>query len=209
VKTALGGSLSSQRRFQWAPGILKLRGSSHAQHGFGEKSEETRMNREDILTLYDYNAWANARTLGAAEPLTSEAFLRDLGNSFPSVRDTLAHILGAEWIWLRRWHGESPSHGLPATEFPTPASLQGRFAAIERERHAFLEGVPDDRLAQPFSYRDMAGNGHTLLLVHSLQHVVNHGTYHRGQITTMLRQLGAKPVSTDMSRFYLDRGLGA
>lgn len=163
------------------------------------------MNRQDIHTLFDYNAWANERILGAVEPLTQEQFLRDLRNSFPSIRDTLAHILGAEWVWLRRWHGESPAKGLPATEFPTVASLRHRFAAVEEERRAFLGGVSEGRLAQPFTYKDFAGNQHALPLVHSLQHLVNHGTYHRGQVTTLLRQLGATPVSTDMSRFYLDR----
>lgn len=166
------------------------------------------MNRQDILTLFDYNAWANARTLGAVEALTAEQFLRDLGNSFPSVRDTLAHILGAEWIWLCRWRGESPSSGLAADDFPTVASLRDRLAALDRERRLFLDELSEERLAQPFSYRDLAGNAHSLRLVESLQHVVNHGTYHRGQITTMLRQLGATPVSTDMSRFYLDRAAG-
>lgn len=166
------------------------------------------MNLGDILTLYDYNAWANTRTLGAAEALASEPFTRDLGNSFPSVRDTLAHVLGAEWVWLRRWHGESPSRGLPASEFSTVASLKDRFAAIERERRAFLETMSEERLTQPLSYRDFAGNAHSLRVVDSLQHVVNHGTYHRGQVTTMLRQLGAKPVSTDLSRFHLERGAG-
>ncbi len=166
------------------------------------------MNRQDIFTLYDYNAWANARILGTVEALTPEAFLRDLRNSFPSVRDTLAHILGAEWIWLRRWQGESPSQVLPAADFPTLASLKDRYAALEKERRVFLEGLSEERLLQPFSYRDLAGNAHSLRLVESLQHLVNHGTYHRGQITTMLRQLGAKPVSTDMSRFYLDRASG-
>ncbi|MBI4572191.1 MAG: damage-inducible protein DinB [candidate division NC10 bacterium] len=167
------------------------------------------MDRKDILTLYEYNAWANERALGAAGTLSPEQFLRDLGSSFPSVRDTLAHIVGAEWIWLCRWQGESPSKGLPAADFPTVASLKDRFAALDRERRAFLDTVSEGGLARPFSYRDMAGNAHSLRLVDSLQHLVNHGTYHRGQITTMLRQLGAKPVSTDMSRFYLDRGLGA
>lgn len=166
------------------------------------------MNKQDILTLYDYNAWANARVLGTVEALTPEAFLRDLQNSFPSVRDTLAHILGAEWVWLRRWHGESPSKLLVGTEFPTLASLKERFAAIEQERRVFLEGLSEERLVQPFQYRDTVGNAYSLPLVHSLQHVANHGTYHRGQITTMLRQLGVKPVSTDMSRFYLDRASG-
>jgi len=166
------------------------------------------MNRQDILTLYDYNAWANARVLGTVEPLTAEAFLRDLKNSFPSVRDTLAHILAAEWIWLRRWHGESPSKLLAAADFPTLAGLKDRYAAVEKERRVFLGGLSEDRLDRPFQYRDTAGNVYALPLVHSLQHVVNHGTYHRGQITTMLRQLGGKPVSTDMSRFYLDRAGG-
>ena len=94
------------------------------------------MTRQDLFTLYDYNAWANARSLGAAEPLTPEQFLRDLGSSFPSVRDTLAHVLAAEWIWLRRWLGESPSGLLPAAEFPSVRSLRDRSAAIERERRA-------------------------------------------------------------------------
>ena len=166
------------------------------------------MNRQDIVTLYDYNAWANARILRAVEPLTPETFMRDLKNSFPSVRDTLAHILGAEWIWLRRWHGESPSQILPAADFPSLASLKDRYAAVEKERRVFLDDLSEVRLSQPLHYNDMAGKAHVLLLVHSLQHVVNHGTYHRGQITTMLRQLGATPVSTDMARFYLDRVAG-
>ncbi len=163
------------------------------------------MNGADIRTLYDYNAWANARTLGAAEPLSADQLCRDLKNSFPSVRDTLAHILGAEWIWMRRWVGETPSALLQASDFPTLQSLRERFAAVERERRSFLEGLTEDRLQAPFSYRDTAGKSHSLRLVHSLQHVVNHGSYHRGQITTLLRQLGAAPVSTDMSRFYLEQ----
>jgi uncharacterized damage-inducible protein DinB len=166
------------------------------------------MNRQDIVTLYDYNAWANARVLRAVEPLAPDAFLRDLKNSFPSVRDTLVHILGAEWIWLRRWHGESPSQILAAADFPTLGSLKERYAVVEKERRAFLEGLSEERLAEPFHYKDIAGKTHTLLRVQSLQHVVNHGTYHRGQVTTMLRQLGTTPVSTDMSRFYLDRADG-
>lgn len=167
------------------------------------------MNRQDILTLLEYTAWANGRVLEAAAALSPEALLRDMGNSFPSVRDTLAHMLGAEWIWLRRWQGESPTTFAWAGELTTLPRLKDRFAAVDRERRAFVEALPEARMAQPFSYRDMAGNSHSLLLVQSLQHIVNHGTYHRGQVTTLLRQLGAKPVSTDLSRFYLERAAGA
>jgi uncharacterized damage-inducible protein DinB len=166
------------------------------------------MNREDILALYDYNAWANGRTLGAVDPLTPEQFLKDLGNSFPSVRETLVHIAGAEWAWLRRWQGESPTALIPVVDFPTLASVKDRFAAIQRERQTFLASLTEERLAQPFDYKDLAGNAYRLPLVQSMQHVVNHGTYHRGQVTTMLRQLGARPVPTDMSRYYLDKAAG-
>jgi uncharacterized damage-inducible protein DinB len=163
------------------------------------------MTRQDLFTLYEYNAWANARMLDAAESLSAEQFTRDLGNSFPSVRDTLAHILGAEWVWLRRWHGESPSKGLPAADFPTVASLRDRFGAVEKERRSLLETVSEEGLNRVLSYRDFAGHARKLPLVVTLQHVVNHGTYHRGQVTTLLRQLGATPVSTDLSRFHLER----
>ncbi len=164
------------------------------------------MTLDDIRTPYTYNGWANQRVLGAAEALAPDQFLRDLGNSFPSVRDTLAHILGAEWVWLRRWLGESPSALLSAADFPHLGGLRDRFASLEKERQAFLEGLGEDGLNGPLHYRDLAGKPLTLRLVHSLQHVVNHGTYHRGQVTTLLRQLGAKPVSTDLSRFHLERG---
>jgi uncharacterized damage-inducible protein DinB len=166
------------------------------------------MTVQDIVTLYEYNRWANGRTLEAAEKLDPTAFVRDLKNSFPSVRDTLAHIFGAEWIWLRRWKGESPAKLIVATEFPTVASLRERFTAVDGERQAFIAGLSEERLQRPFDYKDLAGNPLRLPFVQSMQHVVNHGTYHRGQVTTMLRQLGATPIGIDMSRFYLERAAG-
>ncbi len=162
------------------------------------------MTLQDVSTLYAYNRWANARALQAAEALDAEALVKDLKSSFPSVRDTLAHILGAEWIWLSRWKGESPAALIGATDFPTVASLRERFQAVDAERAAYLASLSEERLQQPFDYRDLAGKPWRLRLAQSLQHVVNHGTYHRGQVTVMLRQLGAKPVAMDMSRYFLD-----
>jgi uncharacterized damage-inducible protein DinB len=162
------------------------------------------MDKKDVLTLFEFNRWANGRTLDAVEKLDGEAFVRDLRNSFPSVRDTLTHIMNAEWAWLKRWKGESPSAWAAPAEFPTVASLRKRFGEIDCEREGFLRGISDALLTQPFSYKDMQGKPHSLPMIATMQHVANHGTYHRGQITTMLRQLGATPVSTDLSRFYLE-----
>jgi uncharacterized damage-inducible protein DinB len=66
------------------------------------------MTREDIQLLFEYDRRANNRVLQAATALTAEAFIRDLGGSFCSVRDTLVHIIGGEWIWLAYWR--TPPH---------------------------------------------------------------------------------------------------
>jgi uncharacterized damage-inducible protein DinB len=166
------------------------------------------MDRQDILTIFEYAIWAHNRTLDAVSALSAEQFTQNIQSSFPCVRDTLAHILAAEWAWLKRWRGESPANRPTGADFPTVASLRERFAAVDAERRAFIAGLPDEKLAGTFDYRDPAGNPARLPYLASMQHVVNHGTYHRGQITTMLRQLGATPVSTDLSRFFLERNAG-
>ncbi len=167
------------------------------------------MDKNDVLTLFEYNRWANGRALDAVEKLDGGAFVKDLKNSFPSIRDTLTHIMNAEWAWLRRWKGEAPSAWASPADFPTVASLRKRFGEIDCEREGFLRGLPEQQFTQPFSYKDMQGNTHRLPMIQTMQHLANHGTYHRGQITTMLRQLGAAPVSTDLNRFYLEKAEAA
>ena len=91
------------------------------------------MNAEDFQLLYDYNSWANRRTLEACAALSTEQFTRDLGSSFRSVRDTLAHIFLVEHLWLERWHGRSPSAYPPSTDFPDLAAVRTRWMEIERD----------------------------------------------------------------------------
>jgi len=163
------------------------------------------MDLNSVRALYDYNRWANVRVLEAARALNQEQFTRDLRSSFPSVRDTLAHILGAEWIWLERWKGISPKSLLKAADFPDIASLQARWDEVEGERANFIRALTPERLGAVISYVNTSGQTFAYELWKMLAHVVNHSTYHRGQITTMLRQVGAKPVSTDLLLFHDDK----
>jgi uncharacterized damage-inducible protein DinB len=164
---------------------------------------------EDTRTLFAYDSWANRRMLDACAALTPEQFVRDLGSSFRSVRDTMEHILGAQWIWLERFHGRSPA-SLPNGEpFPDVASLRARWTQFESELLSYVNGLSATDLERRFDYKDMKGNSHSNLLWQTLQHLANHGTYHRGQVTTMFRQLGAKPVGTDMIGFYRERSAQA
>lgn len=160
---------------------------------------------EDLRTLFAYDAWANRRMLEACGALSPEQFTRDLGSSFRSVRDTLAHIMGAQWIWLERFRGRSPAALPDGEQYIDLATLRARWAQFESELLSYINGLSAADLERSFDYRDLKGNSYTNVLWQTLQHLANHGTYHRGQVTTMFRQLGAKPIGTDMIGFYRER----
>jgi uncharacterized damage-inducible protein DinB len=164
------------------------------------------MNAQDIRLLYGYNRWANALVLDAASALAPEQFTKDLASSHRSVRDTLAHVLAAEWIWLMRWKGSSPKALLDPAAFPDMASLKARWAEFEREQAEFVEAVSDESLGEVIAYVNTRGEEWRYPLWQMMQHVVNHSTYHRGQAATLLRQLGAAPVTTDFLVFF-DEGI--
>jgi uncharacterized damage-inducible protein DinB len=164
------------------------------------------MTYDDLRLLIDYNYWARDRVLDAVATITPEQFIRPMGNSFKSVRDTVAHICAAERIWITRLKGENPQG------FQKPDRLRDVDAA--RKEWAELEGEMRDQLARlgpesaelTIEYQDLRGNDQSDVLWQMLQHLVNHGTYHRGQITTMLRQLdAAPPKSMDLIAFYRER----
>lgn len=158
-----------------------------------------------IRDLYRYNTWATARTLDAAGTLSPDAFVKDLGNSFPSVRDTIVHIIGAEWVWLQRWLGTSPA-SLPAGwELPTIDAVKARWTEVERDQADYLRTLTDERLEAEHPYTNFKGEAYRLRLWQQLTHLVNHSSYHRGQVTTMLRQLGAEAVSTDLIRYCIEQ----
>jgi uncharacterized damage-inducible protein DinB len=185
------------------------------------------MNLADIRTLYAYNRWANDRMFGALAKLSEQQFTESVHSSFPSIRDTVFHIVAAEWLWLKRWQGRSPRSTLPdpdlapATwstlslggapgikELATPPALKSFADSIDQERRNFLRGLSEDALQAPLQFNDMAGTPYAEPLVQLMQHLVNHGTYHRGQVTTMLRQLGVEPVALDMLYFFRESGEG-
>jgi len=163
------------------------------------------MNHRHLTALLDYHYWAQARVFDAVAALTPEQFTQDLGNSFPSVRDTLAHIHFAECLWYARWQGE-PLPAPSTTGFPDLLSIRQASRAHETRMRALLEVMGQDGIneRQDDTSR-LDGKDHSSFYWQMFQHVVNHGTYHRGQLTMMLRRLGATPVATDLMVFYWER----
>jgi len=164
------------------------------------------MTHADLTALLDFHYWARDRVLDAVSPLTPEQYTRNLGNSFASVRDTLVHSYSAEWAWYQRWRGVSPTAHLNPADYPDVQSLRVAWSEHEVRMRAFLAGLTDETVTTSLAYQSFTGVNATSQLWEMIQHVVNHATYHRGQVTTMLRQLGAAPVtSTDLIVFYRER----
>jgi uncharacterized damage-inducible protein DinB len=165
------------------------------------------MNLQDLRTLLDYHYWARDRLLEAIAPLTADQLNRDLGSSFPSIRQTVVHIYAAEWAWYSRWQGSSPTALLPDERFPDVAAIRSAWLELEEKMRAFLDGLGEDGVARVFDYKLLNQQPGSSPLWQMLQHVVNHASYHRGQVTTMLRQISAQPgKSMDAIAFYRTRG---
>lgn len=163
------------------------------------------MNVDDFRQLYAYNAFANGRTVNDCRALDRARFDEPRGGSFGSIRDTLAHIAWAEWLWLERWQHRSPKQA----SLPNASTLEAIEQIVDdvaRGQRSFIENLRDAALAERISYQNIKGETWTYSLAHMMQHVVNHSTYHRGQIVTLLRQAKAAATSTDFLLFF-DEGM--
>jgi len=169
------------------------------------------MTKGDIQLLYEYDRWANNRVLQAASALSAEEFTRNLGGSFRSVRETLVHIIGGEWIWLDYWREPPDSPASLAdlrarrdvlfnpNAFPNVAAVHLKWAEVEKEQIAFVNRVTNEFLEKMLPFRTTQ-----VRLAHLMQHLANHSTYHRGQVALMMRQLNAEPLATDFHVFLVE-----
>ena len=161
------------------------------------------MNLHTLVAMLDYHYWARDRLLDALDPLTPEQFNRDLGSSFKSIRETVVHLYAAEVVWHARWTGQPAAALQTSAAFPDPGSVRRAWAEHEGKMRAFLGELGEPGALRVFSYKTLGGDAMSSPFWQMLQHVVNHGSYHRGQVTTMLRQVGAAPPkSMDMIAFY-------
>jgi uncharacterized damage-inducible protein DinB len=164
---------------------------------------------DTLRRSYQYLHWANESILRSAAALDPDDYARDLGVSFRSVHGTLAHMLGAEWLWHERWRGRSPTAVPGYDGWQTAVDLESAWAPVRRDQLDFLSALGPDDLSRVLSYRNFAGQPKAYSLGDVLLHVVNHATYHRGQVTSLVRQLGATPPSTDLVVFLDGLGAGA
>jgi uncharacterized damage-inducible protein DinB len=167
------------------------------------------MTLDDLQQLLDYHYWARDRLLDADSLLSHDDLTKDLGSSFKSVRETLVHLYAAEWIWCSRWQGTSPAAMPDGGAFADVPTLRRAWGDLEVSMRGVIDGSGRDGVDRAVEYRDLKGTTWHNTSSEMLQHVVNHASYHRGQVTTMLRQLQASPPgSMDLIAFLRSRRPG-
>ncbi|HXQ28233.1 MAG TPA: DinB family protein [Gemmatimonadales bacterium] len=155
------------------------------------------MNVSDVRELFQFNAWANRRMFDALAALPTEQYRQDLKSSFGNIHGTLAHLVGAEKVWFARWQGQQPTALLKGDDVGSLQELRAMWEELDAERRQYLGGLTDALLGSTVVVRPTGGGKEYLhTLQQTIQHTVDHSSYHRGQIVTQLRQLGIKPPST-------------
>ncbi len=160
------------------------------------------MNIQEIKRLFAYNAWANNRVFESLSRIPDPEYLRDLKSSHGSLAGTMVHLIGVERLWLSRLVGKPESSLMGLQEAPTLKQLKSTWEDVAARMARFLAKLDDKGLQQVVSYMTTEGEKFSNSNEQILQHVVNHSSYHRGQIAAMMRQAGAEPVNTDLIAFF-------
>ena len=158
-----------------------------------------------ISDLLVYTIWADRALLSALRAVPADDLSRDTGSSFASLLGTMGHILGAERVWLSRFVG-SPLHLQSLSVYADFAGLERAFQEFWPQLEAYLASLRPEDLGRELTWTNTLGVTRTLVLWGLLLHLVNHSTYHRGQLVTMLRQLGYAAPGTDLVYYLADRG---
>ena len=163
------------------------------------------MTVKDLESLYAYSYWANNKLFGVILQLTPEEFTKSVAGSYGSIRNTLVHVLSAEWGWLSRCGGKERRARLNPVDYPTAESVIDLWTKVEGYVREFLSTLNDEDLVRNAEYANEKGEKRAMPLGELMQHAANHGVHHRGQVTLMIRELGHKPVDVDLLFYYSEK----
>jgi uncharacterized damage-inducible protein DinB len=163
------------------------------------------MTVNDFVRLFDYGYWANAKLFPVIAQLTPEQFTQFIDTRHGSIRNTVVHMLSAEWGWLERCGGPTRGPALKPDDFPTPHALIETWRKVEGDLRTFLAGLSDADLDRDVEFAIPPGDKRTLHLGQLLQHSANHGVHHRGQVSLLLRMHGFAPDNFDILLYDFER----
>jgi uncharacterized damage-inducible protein DinB len=164
------------------------------------------MTVKDFERLYDYGYWANRKLFDVIGRITPEEFTRNVAGSYGSIRNTLVHVMSAEWGWVERCGGPPRGPALKPDDYPTFDSLVQQWAKVEQHVRGFLATLSDADLARSVEFKSFRFEGNEAMRIGDmLQHGSNHAVHHRGQVALLLRVLGHAPGNFDLLFYDTDR----
>jgi uncharacterized damage-inducible protein DinB len=153
-----------------------------------------------MKTLIDelsYNRWANLRLIETSVELDTKRFMQRVESSFPSVQKTWIHIIWAEELWYERWNSRSFITEYSSDDFPTVESIRNKIEVLSANQLQYIKILKPEDAEKKISYENIKGEKWEYSLSQMVHHMFVHSVYHRGQIVTMLRQLGLQPPGLD------------
>ncbi len=151
----------------------------------------------------DFMKWADDTMFAALSQAPPGEVTHDRGSSFKSLFDTLNHVYLAELVWLRRVQGQRDTKIADLESPPDLTALSQAWPEVHRAWMDWSRSVSAEDLQKPLIFLNAPGTFIPYWQV--VLHLVNHGSYHRGQVAGMLRQAVIKPPGTDLIAFYRTR----
>jgi uncharacterized damage-inducible protein DinB len=161
--------------------------------------------QDDLRSLLAYNRWANGRVVEACRMLRPGQYEQEIAIGWPSIRSTLVHVADATSIWARRIAGETVNARVAEVGVPTLDHAEVLLSQGHDALDRLLDALSPTQLAAVWSYRNFENEELVLPLWAVFRHVVNHATYHRGQIASKFGRLGATPARTDFVLWAIEQ----
>lgn len=166
------------------------------------------ISQDAIIELFDHYYWARDCQLQICSTLTNEQFLKPMDSSFSSLRDTVLHMAVVESLWVQRWRGESPKYMFEPSKYPNLGSVREYWQSIEKETRGFLANLNENVIEKTIVCISSRGQTWKQPLWRFMLHLIIHQSHHRGQVTTLLRQLAGQPARVDFMDALNERLMG-
>ncbi|MCA9971842.1 MAG: DinB family protein [Anaerolineales bacterium] len=159
------------------------------------------MIADQIRRLFTYNTWAWQHVFVGIEQLDTAAYHAERPIFHGSLHGLLVHALSAEHLWYERCRGNNPEQVFDPAAFADFSAVRARWGPVRHSWANYLQWLDDEACKQFVDYRTTDGAPYSMRLLDILQHVVNHATEHRSQMTLLLFQLGISTMPIDYARF--------
>jgi uncharacterized damage-inducible protein DinB len=165
--------------------------------------------KEHLTSMFEYVRWGDNLIMRAARSVPDEGYYREQGISVGSIHKLLVHAMAAQWIWLSRWRGESPTRLETHDDYPTRDALEQRWPLVHSAVLDFLSMQTPKSLGRMLEYRNNKGEVCALPLGDQVLYVIDHSTYHRGQQNTMIKRAGGTPAAVAYVMYCFQRARSA